>query len=491
MQFRNKEERHLMGGTEAARRGGLIGSISTTYHKILLNPSYKYLLLLLGAPVNLVVFLFYLVQRRKDDYTAAENRIRSAMLASGYLEALQGEIAQQQKRKHEFFNQKISEQQLQQEVERIAQARFKEELRDRTTKELLLNNKKRLTMADTFDRLIANPLFFIISLIPGLLMYILIFLYRSPYLKYIVERLAMTILVIFGVAVLVFTILYLSPFNPAANILGETATPEQIAAFNKMHGLDQGYLTQLWNNIKGIAYFDLGKSFSGNEDITNSIARKFPITLTLTVISLIIAIAIALPIGIISATRPNSFFDYTFMFVALIGLSIPNFWQGLILILNFSIKLQWLPATFNPENWLSIVMPVIVLGTGLTASVARMTRSSTLEVIHEDYMITARAKGLGKQTILMKHAVRNAIIPIITVIGLQFGGMMGGSAVTEKVFNISGIGSYIVDKQFIPDIPAIMGGVVYTAITISLVNVIIDILYAFFDPRIRSKMKQY
>lgn len=368
-----------------------------------------------------MVFLFYLVQRRKDDYTAAENRIRSAMLASGYLEALQAEIAQQQKRKHEFFKQKISEQQLQQEVERIAQARFKEELRDRTTKELLLNNKKRLTMADTFDRLIANPLFFIISLIPGLLMYILIFLYRSPYLKYIVERLAMTILVIFGVAVLVFTILYLSPFNPAANILGETATPEQIAAFNKMHGLDQGYLTQLWNNIKGIAYFDLGKSFSGNEDITNSIARKFPITLTLTVISLIIAIAIALPIGIISATRPNSFFDYTFMFVALIGLSIPNFWQGLILILNFSIKLQWLPATFNPENWLSIVMPVIVLGTGLTASVARMTRSSTLEVIHEDYMITARAKGLGKQTILMKHAVRNAIIPIITVIGLQFG----------------------------------------------------------------------
>ena len=179
------------------------------------------------------------------------------------------------------------------------------------------------------------------------------------------------------------------------------------------------------------------------------------------------------------------------MFVALLGLSIPSFWQGLIFILNFSIKLHWLPATFNPDNWLSMIMPVIVLGTGLTASVARMTRSSTLEVIHEDYMITARAKGLSKGTILMKHAVRNAIIPIITVIGLQFGGMLGGSAVTEKVFNISGIGSYIVDKQFIPDIPAIMGGVVYTAITISLVNVIIDILYAFFDPRIRSKMKQY
>ncbi|MCV4234715.1 ABC transporter permease [Virgibacillus sp. LDC1] len=480
-----------MGGTEAARPNRLIGLISSTYSKILLNPSYRYLLLLLGAPVNLVVFLFYLVQRKKDDYTAAENRIRSEMLAAGYLEALRSEMMEQQKRKHDFFKQKVNEGQLRQEVDKIVEARFQEVLKERTAKELKLNNRKRLTMADTFGSLIENPLFFIISLIPGLLMYILIFLYSNPYLKYILERLVMTVFVIFGVAVLVFTILHLSPFNPAANILGETATPEQIAAFNKMHGLDQGYLTQLWNNIKGIAYFDLGKSFSGNEEITSSIARKFPITLTLTVISLIIAIVIALPIGIISATRPNSFFDYTFMFIALIGLSIPNFWQGLIFILNFSIKLQWLPATFNPENWLSMIMPVIVLGTGLTASVARMTRSSTLEVINEDYMITARAKGLSKGTILMKHAVRNAIIPIITVIGLQFGGMLGGSAVTEKVFNISGIGSYIVDKQFIPDIPAIMGGVVYTAITISLVNVIIDILYAFFDPRIRSKMKQY
>lgn len=136
-------------------------------------------------------------------------------------------------------------------------------------------------------------------------------------------------------------------------------------------------------------------------------------------------------------------------------------------------------------------MPTIVLGTGLTAAVARMTRSSTLEVIHEDYVMTARAKGLNERTVILKHAVRNALIPIITVVGLQFGGMLGGAAVTEKVFNISGLGSYIVDKQFIPDIPSIMGGVVYTAITISIINVIVDLLYAFIDPRVRSKMKQY
>jgi peptide/nickel transport system permease protein len=225
--------------------------------------------------------------------------------------------------------------------------------------------------------------------------------------------------------------------------------------------------------------------------VTETIARKFPITLTLTTISLSLAILIAIPAGILSAVKRNSLWNYTLMFIALIGLSIPSFWQGLIFILNFSIKLHWLPATFNPQNALSIIMPTLVLGTGLTAAIARMTRSSTLEVIGEDYILTARAKGLNKRQVLLKHAVRNALIPIVTVIGLQFGGMLGGSAVTEKVFNISGIGSYIVDKQFVPDIPSIMGGVVYTAITISIINVIVDVLYAFFDPRIRTKMKQY
>jgi peptide/nickel transport system permease protein len=301
----------------------------------------------------------------------------------------------------------------------------------------------------------------------------------------------MTLFVILGVVVLVFTILYISPFDPAVNILGQTATPDQISEFNRVYGLDQSYFVQLWNNIRGIATFDLGKSFAGNEDILAAIGRKFPVTLKLTFFSQLMAIAIAIPIGIVSAAKPNSWFDYTFMLIALIGLSIPSFWQGLVFILGFAIKLQWLPATFNPSNALTYLMPVLVLGTGLTAAIARMTRASTLEIIHEDYIVTATAKGLNRRTVLLRHAVRNALIPIVTVIGLQFGGMLGGAAVTEKVFNISGLGSYIVDKQFIPDIPAIMGGVVYTAITISLINALIDILYAFVDPRIRSKMKQY
>ena len=224
--------------------------------------------------------------------------------------------------------------------------------------------------------------------------------------------------------------------------------------------------------------------------MTQSILNKFPVTLEIALFSLLMAVAIAIPVGIISAVRPNSFIDYVFMFIALIGLSIPSFWQGLIFILTFSLDLKWFPATYSPNNWMSLVLPIVVLGTSLTASIARMTRSSMLEVIHEDYIITAKAKGLSGRKVITKHAIRNAMIPIITVIGLLFGGMLGGAAVTEKVFNISGIGSYIVDKQFIPDIPAILGGVVYIAITISIVNMMIDILYAFFDPRIRSKMKK-
>ena len=166
-------------------------------------------------------------------------------------------------------------------------------------------------------------------------MYLLILLFSNPYIKFIVERLIMSIFVIAGVAVLVFTILYLSPFDPAANILGEAATKEQIASFNQLHGLDLSYLSQLWNALKGIATFDLGASYAGNEDVAASIANKFPITLTIAVLSLLMAVVIAIPVGIISATRPNSFLDYSFMFIALIGLSIPNFWQGLTIYFEF------------------------------------------------------------------------------------------------------------------------------------------------------------
>lgn len=481
-----------MTGDAAATGYGFIDRIASIYHKLFLNPAYRPLLLLLGAPVTLIVFGVYQYRRSRDGLHKRKQALRSELEASGARTSLLDEAADQLRRKYKFFNQSVLEEQLRREAERLTESRFDALLEEKLLEASAKADKySNVTFTETFRDLLHRPWFIAASVLLGLPMYILMAVYANAYVKYIAERLFMALFVIFGVAFLVFTILYISPMSPAANILGETATDEQIANFNRLYGLDQPYLVQLWNTIRDIFTFDLGRSFAGNENVTVSIANKFPVTLTLTVISTLIAILIALPVGIISATRPNSFFDYTFMFIALLGLSIPNFWQGLIFILNFSIKWSWLPATYNPNNWLSAIMPIVVLGTGLTAAVARMTRSSTLEVIHEDYIITARAKGLARRSVLWRHAVGNALIPIITVIGLQFGGMLGGAAVTEKVFNISGIGSYIVDKQFIPDIPAIMGGVVYTAITISIVNVIVDLMYAFFDPRIRSKMKQY
>lgn len=468
----------------------LLDIFQFTYSKMQKRLSNKYLLLILGLPIHLIVFLFYLFISKDSLSASIQEEVRASLAASGYEDELRREYEEQLIRKHTFFNQEVKSQKLDQEVEKLVAEQYGKILTEKTNEEMERKNVRQLTYSAYFENFLGRPYFLLASFIPGLLMYLLIILFSNPYLKFIFERLLMSIFVIAGVAVLVFTILYLSPFDPAANILGEAATKEQIMVFNQLHGLDQSYLSQLWNALKGIATFDLGASYAGNEDVAASISKKFPITLTIAILSLLMAIVIAVPVGIISATRPNSFLDYSFMFIALIGLSIPNYWQGLLFIMNFSIKLQWLPATYSPQNWLSIIMPVVVLGTALTASVARMTRSSMLEVINEDYIITAKAKGLNQFQVLWKHAFGNAMIPIITVIGLLFGGMLGGAAVTEKVFNISGIGSYIVDKQFIPDIPAIMGGVVYIAITITLVNVLIDILYAFFDPRIRSKMKQ-
>jgi peptide/nickel transport system permease protein len=478
-------------GHATATGNGFVDHIAAIYRKMLLHPAYSLLLLLLGAPVSAIVYGVHQYRKSKYGYKAIAEETRNKLLTTGHRDKLLLEAKEQLVRKHRFFGQTVSAEQTELEANRMAEIKFNESFNHELEKQLAGENGLKFSFGDTYHALALNPAFFILSLIIGFPMYVLLAIYSMPYLKYVAERIVMSVFVILGVAFLVFTILYISPMNPAANLLGETATAEQIAAFNHLYGLDQPYLVQLWDTIRGIFTFDLGKSFAGNENVTTAIANKFPVTLTLTVISTLIAVLIALPIGIISATRPNSFFDYTFMFIALLGLSIPNFWQALIFILNFSIKLPWLPATYNPENWLSAIMPIVVLGTGLTAAVARMTRSSTLEVIHEDYITTARAKGLARKSVIWKHAVGNALIPIITVIGLQFGGMLGGAAVTEKVFNISGIGSYIVDKQFIPDIPSVMGGVVYTAITISIVNVIVDLMYAFFDPRIRSKMKQY
>lgn len=359
----------------------------------------------------------------------------------------------------------------------------------RLAKDKRQTNIGNQNLAESFGQLMTSRKGVWIAILLAGPMLVLMQIYRLPLLRYIIERLFQMIFVILGVTTIVFTLLYFSPSDPAVNILGVQATPEQIENFRQLYGLNDTYWLQLARTLKGVATLDFGYSYVGNELVIDALLRRFPITLQLTFFSLGIALIIAIPAGIYAAVKANSLFDQFFMFLALIGLSIPTFWLGLIFIFNFAIKNRWLPATFNPSNSWSLLMPAIVLGTSLAAAVARMTRGSTLEVIHEDYLLTARSKGLSNWRIIWRHVIPNALIPVITVIGLQFGGMLGGSAVTEQVFNINGVGSYIVEKQFVPDVPAVLGGVIYIAIIVSIVNLMVDLLYALVDPRIRSSLK--
>lgn len=459
---------------------------SLTFTKMTKHPFYKILLLLVGIVIHPFVYISYKKNKKTNKYIEEYTNYKNTLLAQGRYDNLLEKYREQEQKKAVFFNEEKDASKIHNLAKQKADAKLDQEIMEHLQAKGIVEP----SYLSYFGEKLQSKVFIAITFVPAILMYVLLLLTANPFVRFVLERVLQSFIVIIGVATLVFTLLYLSPFDPARNLLGESATVEQVANFNKIHGLDQPYLVQLWESLKGLITLDLGNSFAGKEDIMHSLLTKFPVTLEITIFALLMAIAIAIPVGIISAVRPNSYIDYTFMFIALLGLSIPSFWQGLIFILTFALKLQWLPATYIPNNTLSLIMPVVVLGTSLTASIARMTRSSMLEVINEDYITTAKAKGLSEYKVIVKHAIRNAMIPVITVIGLLFGGMLGGSAVTEKVFNISGIGSYIVDKQFIPDIPAILGGVVYVAVVISLINMIIDILYAFFDPRIRSNMKK-
>lgn len=463
-----------------------VGKLFESMFKKLL---YRIAMIILGLPVMIITFIKYLGDKGKNSYEETIKQIESDLIKQGKKDNLKTEIEEQLKNKLEFFGKSLEENEFRKKADQLLEERFSEVVKA----ELNLRNTeiKDVTFTSTFKSLIENQGMFILSIVIGFPMYILLAICSNSYVKYIFERLVMMVFVIFGVTLLVFTILYSSPLDPAVNILGQGATPDQIAEFNRIYGLDQPYLVQLMNSFKGLFTFDLGNSFTGNEEVFGAILRKFPVTLNVAFVSVTFAIILAVPAGIISAIKQYSAYDYTFMLLALLGLSIPNFWLGLVLILKFSIESGILPATYQVGNGLSLVMPAIVLGTGLSASVARMTRSSMLEVVNQDYILTARAKGLSEKKVIIKHALGNAMIPIVTVIGLLFGGMLGGSAVTEKVFNINGIGSFIVDKQFVPDIPIVLAGVVYVAVIISLVNLAVDILYSFLDPRIKSKMKSY
>jgi len=304
--------------------------------------------------------------------------------------------------------------------------------------------------------------------------------------KFIFRRLLMMIPVLIGVSFVIFSMLYFAPGDAADVILGDQATLADKQLFRAQNGLDKPFLVQYLNYMKGVVLRgDLGTSYVTRQPVTDEIIARFPTTLRLSALSVALAVLIGVSVGIISATRQYSFIDHFATSLSMIGVSMPNFWQGMMLIIVFAVWLRWLPPSgfSTPLHW---ILPAVTVGTNASANIMRMTRSSMLEIIRQDYIRTARAKGQTERVVIMKHALKNALIPIITVVGLSFGRLLGGAVLTESIFSIAGLGKLMVDAIKLKNTPMVQGGVLFIAFVMSIVNLIVDILYSFADPRIRS-----
>lgn len=306
--------------------------------------------------------------------------------------------------------------------------------------------------------------------------------------KYILRRLLLLIPVMIGVTFIVFTMMYFTPGNPARIMLGESAPAHEVAKLEEELGLNDPFIVQFGRYVSNAVRGDIGRSYQTKRPVMDEILSRFPATLKLTALGVLVAVVLGIPTGIISATRQYTLFDNIAMVLALLGVSMPNFWQGLMLVLLFSVQLKWFPSS-GFTSWKHMILPAITLGTSSAAIITRMTRSSMLEVIRQDYIRTARAKGQVESKVINQHALKNALIPIITVIGLQFGYLLGGAVLTESIFSVPGVGRLMVDSIKSRDFPIVQGGVLFIAITFSFVNLLVDILYAFVDPRIKSQYK--
>lgn len=304
--------------------------------------------------------------------------------------------------------------------------------------------------------------------------------------KYILKRLLLLIPVLLGVTFIVFSIMSFTPGDPAQLILGESAQPDAIEALREEMGLNDSFMVQYFRFVGKAVTGDFGKSYTSQRDVFAEIFARFPNTLVLAVVGVAISIFIGIPVGIISATRQYSLIDSVSMIGALLGVSMPNFWLGLMLIVLFSVKLHLLPMG-GFDSLKSVILPAFTLGTGAAAIITRMTRSSMLEVIRQDFIRTARAKGVSEKKVINKHALKNALIPVLTVIGLQFGYLLGGAVLTETVFSWPGVGTLLVGAIRQKDTPTVLASVVFLATTFSIVNLLVDILYAYVDPRIKSQ----
>ena len=304
-------------------------------------------------------------------------------------------------------------------------------------------------------------------------------------LKYISKRIIYLIPVLIGIVFLVFTIMYFSPGDPAKLILGDRAPEEQVAALRHELGLDLPYYQQLFNYIKNTIHGDFGNSYQLRMPVWDIIKLRFPLTLQLTTFTMLIAVLIGVPVGILSAVKQYSVIDAFSVIFALLMASIPAFWLGMLLMLLFSLNLGWLPSSgYEGVKWL--ILPSITLGFINCATIMRMTRSSMLEVVRQDFIRTARAKGATEKRVVFRHALKNAIIPVITVVGTAFGSSLGGAVVTETVFGLPGMGTQIITAIRQKDNPVVLASVIVIALAFSLVNLIVDILYTYVDPRIRD-----
>ncbi|MGF9910579.1 ABC transporter permease [Brevibacillus porteri] len=309
---------------------------------------------------------------------------------------------------------------------------------------------------------------------------------------YLLKRVVSLLPVLLVVAVVDFIIIHLTPGDPASVILGAQATEEELAKLREQLGLNLPIYIRFFEWIGGLLQGDLGWSIFMDKPVTEAIREHLGPTLSLTIIAEIIAILFAIPLGVMAANRRGTWMDQSFMTFALLGISLPSFWIGLNLILLFAVQLNWLPAAgYQPmsngllNHFKYLIMPAISLGIMQGAFIARMTRSSMLEVLNENYIRTAEAKGLKMWIVTYKHALRNAFIPILTVIGLSFATLIGGAVVTETVFNIPGIGKLIVNSVLRRDYEVIQGTVLMIATAYVLINLIVDLLYAYIDPRVR------
>ncbi|MGH7325493.1 MAG: nickel ABC transporter permease [Candidatus Rokuibacteriota bacterium] len=302
--------------------------------------------------------------------------------------------------------------------------------------------------------------------------------------RYLIRRLLLTIPVVFGVTFIIFAMVRLIPGDPAQVIAGEQATQEIVDAVRRSLGLDQPIIVQYGRFLGDLALGDMGRSTRSQRPVVLELADRFPNTIELTLAGMLVASVIGIGAGVVSATRRNRWPDTVSMLLALTGVSMPVFWLGLMLILVFSVTLGWLPPV-GRGTWAQLILPAFTLGAASAAILARMTRSSLLEVLGQDFVTTARAKGLAERFVVYKHALKNAMIPVVTVMGLQFGTLLSGAVLTETVFAWPGIGRLIVESILARDYPVVQGAVLLTALSFVLVNLVVDLLYSVLDPRIR------